>query len=169
MGPLWNPSLTPFCHENMETKESCQKLAIRIYFKITVFSLPQQQLLVILRRTTQLFYHRRVSKTKHYGTPRIKMARLRVHFIKEDNDFIQFDNLMLNRITSTTLPSELVSHDDFVTDINGHDVRGNNAKKIKRLISQRANGKPMFIEFLKGGYDHNHPWLDPEFEVRRLF
>ena len=94
------------------------------------------------------------------------MARLRVHFIKEDNDFIQFDDLIPNKIKCTTLPSDLVSPEDFVTDINGHDVRGNDAKTIKRLISKRSNGQPMFLEILKGGYDPNHPWLASKFEVR---
>ena len=95
------------------------------------------------------------------------MARLRVHFVKEDNDFIIFDNLIPNRIASSTLPSELVNPEDFVTEINGHDVRGADAKTIKRLISKRKNGQPMFIEILKGGYDSNHPWLASNFKVSR--
>ena len=92
------------------------------------------------------------------------MARLRVHLIKNGNDFIEFEELLPNKVSRTTLPSDLLVPGDVVTNVQNKDIRGKNKKEIQRAISKCKNGNPMFIEVLKSGFDPD--WLDPTTEVR---
>ena len=92
------------------------------------------------------------------------MARLRVHLIKNGNDFIEFQEKNPIKVKSTKLPKDLLVENDIVTSVQHKDIRGKDKKYVNRAINQLKNGQPMFIEILKSGFDPD--WLDPNTEVR---